>query len=248
MYKLKQIPEDFIVNEISNFEVKGKGNYSYYILRKKNYSTLRAAEHIAEKIGIPLKWIGFAGNKDKAAITSQLISIKNKKADGISLKDIELNYLGSGDEPISLGDLEGNRFEITIRNLDDSDTEKLKTLSGKIKFKNYFGEQRFSKNNAEIGKAIIKRDFKKAAILAGEGNESVKQCLDRNKTDYIGAIRTIPLKALKIYVHAYQSWIFNKIAGTLNCDEDIKIPIVGFGTEIKDDEIGNAVKEIMESK
>ena len=136
MYKLKQIPEDFIVNEISNFEVKGKGNYSYYILRKKNYSTLRAAEHIAEKIGIPLKWIGFAGNKDKAAITSQLISIKNKKADGISLKDIELNYLGSGDEPISLGDLEGNRFEITIRNLDDSDTEKLKTLSGKIKFKN----------------------------------------------------------------------------------------------------------------
>ena len=41
MHKLKQIPEDFIVREISDYEVDESGSYAYFVLKKKNYNTLK---------------------------------------------------------------------------------------------------------------------------------------------------------------------------------------------------------------
>ena len=110
MYKIKQFPEDFIVKEISNVELEDKGNYSYFLLKKTNYSTVRAIEHIAKALRKKPKNIGFAGNKDKNAVTEQFVSffkINENKIKNLKLKDIELKFIGKGNEPISLGDLEG---------------------------------------------------------------------------------------------------------------------------------------------
>ena len=112
MYKIKQIPEDFIVKEISGIKFSYAGKYAYFLLKKKNYNTLRAVQKIAEKLGINEKNIGFAGNKDKNAVTSQVISIKNgnKNIESIKLKDIDLKYLGRGNEEIYIGNLKGIDF------------------------------------------------------------------------------------------------------------------------------------------
>ena len=79
-----------------------------------------------------MKNFGFAGNKDKKAITEQKISIfkGSKNFENVELSGIGLKYLGNGKEPISLGDLEGNEFEIIIRNLDGKEIKKIQ------KFKN----------------------------------------------------------------------------------------------------------------
>jgi len=86
----------------------------------------------AERLGIPLKSFGFAGNKDRNAVTEQKISIfrGSKNFENVELSGIGLKYLGNGKEPISLGDLEGNEFEIIIRNLDGKEIKKIQ------KFKN----------------------------------------------------------------------------------------------------------------
>ena len=55
MYKIKQQPKDFIVDEISNIAIKEKGNYLIYKLKKINYTTLRAIITISDKLKIPLK-------------------------------------------------------------------------------------------------------------------------------------------------------------------------------------------------
>ncbi|MBN2112052.1 tRNA pseudouridine(13) synthase TruD, partial [Candidatus Woesearchaeota archaeon] len=208
-------------------------------LKKRNYTTLRALQHIAEALKIQLKRFGFAGTKDKNAVTEQVISVRGigkEMLEKVKLKDIEIKFLGKGEKPASLGDLEGNYFEIIVRECG----KKPKKLE---KFRNLFGEQRFSKNNAEVGKAIVKKDFERAVSLISENKGDNEQVLARylkqNPKDFVGALRKIPIKILKMYVHAYQSCLWNRIAEKSSKDE---IQIIGFGTETNE-EIDRIMKE-----
>ncbi len=145
-YQIKELPEDFIVKEISNVKLADKGAYSILRMKKRDYTTEKAVQQVADRLHIYRKRIGYAGSKDSKAITEQNISLHNVSPDkvkNLNLKDISLKFIGYSDEPISLGDLEGNSFEIVARGI----SGKPKKISRII---NYFGEQRFSTNNAEI--------------------------------------------------------------------------------------------------
>ena len=50
MYEIKQKPEDFVVNEITNINTKDSGAYGIYLLKKTNYTTERAVQTIANKL------------------------------------------------------------------------------------------------------------------------------------------------------------------------------------------------------
>ncbi|MBD3303629.1 tRNA pseudouridine(13) synthase TruD [Candidatus Woesearchaeota archaeon] len=241
MYRIKEKTEDFIVKEISTIKPKEKGKYTYFLLKKKNYNTIRALEHAANALHINPKKFGFAGNKDKIAITEQVCSVPEVNKDRlekIKLRDIELKFLGKGNEPISLGDLEGNEFEIIVRNID-------KKPAAKKEFVNYFGEQRFGKINVPIGKAIVKKDFEKAVklMLSNKGPEEVKvrDYNHKNPTNYVGALKTLPLKLLKIYIHAYQSWIWNKVVEKTG--KKGTLPLVGFGTIVDNSVLADFLAE-----
>ncbi|MBS3095858.1 tRNA pseudouridine(13) synthase TruD [Candidatus Woesearchaeota archaeon] len=252
MHKIKQLPEDFIVKEVSdiNNKIQNNGQYIYFLLKKTNYTTIDALQILSNRFKIPLKNFGFAGNKDKNAVTEQKISIfrGSKRFEKYKFKNIELRYLGNGKEPISLGDLEGNEFEITIRDLNEKEIKRIQCLQNKtIKILNLFGPQRFSRNNHLVGKAIIKRNFKRAVELILENNgfieDKIKDYLAKNKNNYVEAIRLIPLKTRKLFVHSYQSFLFNKIIEeylkhSKNSQKNIKIPLIGFDFEL--DSVKNA--------
>lgn len=246
MYKIKQIPEDFIVNEVSDVKLKKNGSYSYFILRKKDYATPAAVEKIAYFLNIPIKRIGYAGAKDRRAITKQLISIEGlpNKAEQFKTADIKLEYLGRGDSPVYLGKLEGNDFEITIRNIKKS-PKPIK------KFLNLFDEQRFSMNNVEIGRAIVKKDFRKAVEILinsnGHHERLVKDYYERTN-DAINSLRKISPHVLLFFVHAYQSELWNRCALMLKTKKNIDLPIIGFGTEIKNKEIQKVIDKILEEE
>jgi len=217
-YRIKQVPEDFVVRETSKVKLAETGGYTIFRLKKRNYTTEKAVQVIVGALGINRKRLGYAGNKDRNAVTEQNISIRNikrERVESLKLRDIELRFLGYSNEPISLGDLEGNSFEIVVRNI----AKQPKKINKIKKIINYFGEQRFSKYNAEIGRAIIKKDFKKAVdrILdsIGEDEEEVIKHLRKNKNDFVGALKRMPWKTLKLYVHAYQGKLWNEIAGEL---------------------------------
>lgn len=222
MYIIKQQPQDFQVKEIFAPELSEEGEYAYFVLKKTNYSTLDALQKIANVLKMSPKNFGYSGLKDKKAITEQICSAKNaskEQLERIKLKDIETTFLGKADNPVSLGSHQGNSFKIIVRNI---------TLIPKIKtkFTNFFGEQRLSTKNALIGKLIVQQKFKEA--VQNLDDDCIKEYIKQHTTDFVGSLKQMPTKMLKLYVHAYQSSIWNKMA-----NDDIEkdtLPIIGFGT------------------
>ncbi len=235
MYVIKHVPEDFLVNEVSTVKPVNEGDFLYFRLLKKDVTTLAALQRISVALRIPFKNLSFAGIKDKRAITEQTCSVRGVSRDRLellALENIKLEFLGYGDEPVHLGDLEGNKFKIVVRNIDN-----LPQISPR--FRNLFGEQRFSTRNADIGRHIVKREFEQAARTIAELYPvKIQSYLEKN--DWVGAIHCIPRKLLLLFVHAYQSLLWNKAASVSRAD---KLPIVGFGSVIADDVTKNILKE-----
>jgi len=234
MYKIKQIPEDFIVIESSSLSPKEKGSYALVRLKKKNLNTQDACHKIAQFLRIPSKLISCAGNKDKRAITEQSCSIKTRSNDikELQIPDIDLEVLGRIDRPVSLGILDGNHFKITIRNI-ESLPEK------KERFINYFGPQRFGHQNVDVGRAIVQKDFKKVCEL-----------LDVEGSNYVQELQNHGVKKLLFYVHAYQSFIWNKVVEKV-VEEEINVTSVylpGFGMEFDNDYVKEIMKSVMKEE
>tara|TARA_Y100000296_G_C5129798_1_gene234896 strand:- start:25 stop:1023 length:999 start_codon:yes stop_codon:yes gene_type:complete len=248
MYKIKQKPSDFIVKEINNLKCVKDGPYAVFILDKIGYNTIDVIQRIAKFLKIKPRQIGYAGNKDKNAMTTQLITVERKYQNKLSkfkILDRQLVFKGYSKNPLFLGDLIGNEFGIFVRNLTQKQAKDFEVKYrefDKVKIINFFGEQRFSKNNADVGKAIIKGDFKLAIELISSTNNKLNNefhdYLGGKKNDYVGALKLVPDKLLKLFVHAYQSFMWNDCAKQYIGDKDIydmeniPITILGFGSDI----------------
>lgn len=167
---LRQEPGDFEVVEKADHTYTN-GPYLICSLKKINWDQHRAVKAIASGLGISHQRIGFAGTKDKRAVTTQYISIYKKTEDDISklsIPDIALTSLGTMQHPIKLGELQGNMFKILIRDIADkslfSSLENFqKSMSDGIP--NYVGYQRFGVRRPVthlIGLEILKGNFQEA--------------------------------------------------------------------------------------
>src|SRR3989344_3611469 len=267
MYKLKQLPEDFVVIEIHAVKTEPQGKYLYLWMKKKGRNPLDVVQELANKFRIREKDIGFAGSKDKHAVTEQMISIAGVNKEDVEKLNFEntLEFYGYGSKPISLGDLQGNKFEIVVRNLETEKVERADYIE------NYFDEQRFSENNVKIGRHLLKKEFGKAAALADE--VKVAKYLEQKPTDFVGALKNVPIRLLRMYVNAYQSYIWNKTVATYlekvgkvlkkvsysegelffvsNPEKfkEMRIPLVGFGhEEAETEEVQEIIDEIMKEE
>jgi tRNA pseudouridine13 synthase len=172
--KLRSVPGDFLVEEIPLPEKSAAvGPYLICTLTKTNWELQHAIKEIAKRLGISHRRIGWAGTKDRNAVTQQRISIYNVTADQVSeirLKDIVLEPVGQVNKALSLGDLLGNRFDITIRDTDPADLDSRVQLTTKTVHEgipNYFGLQRFGATRPVthlVGTLILQNDFEQAVM------------------------------------------------------------------------------------
>lgn len=197
--KIKQIPEDFIVKELASIPFTDSGDYAYFLLRKKEWNTIDAVKEIAERLSMQIKKVSYAGIKDKKAVTEQHISIQGVSKErvlALKIKDIELVFLGCAKEKMNNSMLQGNSFRITLRAIE----KEIKIIPKLIP--NYFDEQRFGfkAKNHLAGKAIVKKDFKKACELMGISS-------DGNPVNALIKKRDSAV----LCFHAYQSYLFNLV-------------------------------------
>lgn len=170
MLKLKHEPKDFLVEEISDITLSKTGNFSIYKLTKENLETIELIKHIAFENNISLSEIGYAGIKDKRAITTQYISTpKNKPLQKLKGKGFSLTYVGNSNSNIETGNLESNKFTITIRNINDFELNNFEKYKEYVTMgvPNYFDSQRFGSHleSEFIGKLVLEKKCEEAVYL-----------------------------------------------------------------------------------
>jgi tRNA pseudouridine13 synthase len=156
----KSLEEDFTVSEVTNRELTETGPHLYLYIEKKGSNTHWLARQLANHAKIDLKDVGYAGLKDRHAVTRQWFSIpiKNKEPDLTHLfnKD-EFTLIKKGFYGVKLkrGALGGNQFRLVVRDVkgNQSDIEERLELIKNNGVPNYFGQQRFGNDNENLFQA-----------------------------------------------------------------------------------------------
>lgn len=169
--KLRQIPEDFKVEEIQGFKISRTGKYKLYLLTKKNLESFALINYLAKMNNIPVSEFGIAGLKDKHAITKQYLTVPMRyNIKTLKEENFDIRFLGYIKKGIRAGDLRSNRFEITVRYIKKGFIEGIKQKALNIEsigVPNYFDSQRFGSVvfNEFIAKYLIKKDYEQAVKL-----------------------------------------------------------------------------------
>jgi tRNA pseudouridine13 synthase len=214
--KLRERVEDFIVDEIPKHTfLPENGEYTHFTLEKENWETISAVRAIARSLGVSYKRFGYAGNKDRRAVTTQRIAawqIEQEQLMKVDLDGIRLYGFTRSNSRISLGDSEGNSFRITIRNPELREQElaaSMKAATEQIEIAgvpNYFGYQRFGTvrpNTHLVGRELVKGNLEAAVMrylcypYATERQEcqEARRYLEETH-DFGGALRIYPHRLL----------------------------------------------------
>ena len=266
--KIKAFPEDFVVIEDPIPQIFEGRKHAIFLLKKRNWDTMAVIKEIAKRAGISHRDIGFAGTKDRHAVTYQYISVPagaKEKVESIQIRDVELRFVSYG-RFIKLGYLLGNRFRIIIRDVDGSAFDRTKEIIRELRekggFPNYFGYQRFGERrvvNHLIGKLLLQGEFDEAARLflgyadgSMEGDEARKNFWETEDVDraleefprflryertllytykktgsWKKAFLSLPLPIMRIFIHAYQSYLFNLYLSRRIEELPLNEPLVG---------------------
>jgi tRNA pseudouridine13 synthase len=175
---MPETPEDFRVDEVALYPPSGAGGHTFVRIEKRGRTTEEAVREVARQSGARPRDIGYAGRKDKRAITTQWISIPDLDPDrALAIAADGLRVLEAARHPHKLrtGHLAHNRFELVVREVDDVTYDRAVATLDAIALRgmpNRFGAQRFGRDgdNAAQGQAILRgehapRDRRKARFL-----------------------------------------------------------------------------------
>lgn len=158
--QMRVLPEDFQVDEDLPFAPKGEGSHVWLYIRKKNTNTDWLAQHLARFAKASPVAVGYAGIKDRHAVTSQWFSINLQglqEPDWSALESEEITIVQCvrHDRKLKRGVLSGNRFRIKLRNVQGDIALWQQHLQQVSRFgvPNYYAEQRFGHGGMNLQKA-----------------------------------------------------------------------------------------------
>ncbi|MDD5148101.1 MAG: tRNA pseudouridine(13) synthase TruD [Candidatus ainarchaeum sp.] len=146
-------------------------------LEKYNADVNFVLRRLSRFLQLSRKRFGYAGLKDKRAITCQYLTIFDPDPEKLELfrsRTIDLRPLKWQGERIEIGSLKGNRFVITIRRLELEEKELRKRIEAFFKeaekngIANFFGEQRFGgvrRVTHLVGREFVNGNLKEAVML-----------------------------------------------------------------------------------
>jgi len=158
--RIRSVPEDFRVDEIPATEPEGEGEHVWLQIRKTGHNTETVAEWLARTAAVPRSAVGYAGRKDRHAVTTQWFSVQLPgRADPNWSADppAGIEVLAGRRHPLKLktGHLAGNRFRLRLREVrgDRAAADSLLERMRQRGLPDYFGEQRFGHTNLERARA-----------------------------------------------------------------------------------------------
>jgi tRNA pseudouridine13 synthase len=164
---IKARAEDFVVEEIPRYDPCGSGEHLYLGVQKQDVSHTELVATLRRHFDVPEKAIGYAGMKDKRAVTRQTVSVHLREdPPSLDIEHARITVLWAKRHTNKLrrGHLVGNRFVVRIRDVDPVRTPAVhRTISRleTIGVPGYFGGQRFGYrlNNHLIGAMLLNGDW-----------------------------------------------------------------------------------------
>lgn len=176
--RLKARPEDFLVEELPLYEPCGEGEHLYLFIEKREKTTMDVVRRLSKMFAISKRNIGYAGLKDKRAVTRQMFSVHlpdpEKQQKGLERfvhTPLKLLWHDLHTNKLKRGHLKGNRFVIYIREVNPAGVTRVKPILDVLEkqgFPNYIGEQRFGyrQNNHLLGRDLLLKNWQ--AFLDGQ--------------------------------------------------------------------------------
>ncbi|MBK1722822.1 tRNA pseudouridine(13) synthase TruD [Thiocystis violacea] len=158
--RIRVAAEDFQVEEILGFDPDGEGDHLLLWVRKTGANTEWVARKLAALVQVPASTVGYAGLKDRHAVTLQWFSVprpREGRPDWASLEPLGIEVLAEHPHRRKLkrGALAGNRFRLLIRDFAPA-PDALQSRLRQIRERGvpgYFGEQRFGHDDGNLLRA-----------------------------------------------------------------------------------------------
>jgi len=203
MPRIKVEPEDFVVEELPLYTPSGSGEHTWVEIEKRLRTTEEVAAELAAAAGVDAGRVGWAGRKDREAVSRQWLSVPGlapASAEGLAGHGWRVLRAAAHGERLRLGELMGNRFRIVAREVDaaaaSAAVERLAAIS-RDGLPNAFGAQRFGRDegNAERGAALLRGE----SVAGGRRHQ-------------------------RLYLSALQSAIFNEVLRTRPAPPHVLLP------------------------
>lgn len=169
-------PEDFRVFEETGYAPSGDGEHLWLDIEKRGMNTVDVAQRLARLAGVPVRSVGFAGLKDRNAVTRQPFSIQMPGREdpdwsGWSDEGMRIVSVSRHNRKIQRGRLAGNRFELVVRALagDRRELEERLQRIAELGVPNGFGEQRFGGNNIARAHRLFRGELRRKPSKAKRG-------------------------------------------------------------------------------
>jgi tRNA pseudouridine13 synthase len=164
--QIRTSPSDFVVTEKLSIEFSNDGEHDWLWIEKTGANTAWVAERLAHHASIPLRDVGYAGLKDRHAVTQQWFSVRRSGAGGTDWEKFDAEGVRIVERRVHQRKLrrgahKGNGFRIAVRGNDvvarrAAIDERMACIKASG-VPNYFGEQRFGRDgsNIELGRSLF---------------------------------------------------------------------------------------------
>uniref|UniRef100_A0A8D0CAQ0 Pseudouridine synthase 7 like n=1 Tax=Salvator merianae TaxID=96440 RepID=A0A8D0CAQ0_SALMN len=210
--------------------------YTAFTLRKENLETLEAISYLSSELGVLPSDFSYAGIKDKRAITYQAMVVRKvtpkrlkEVGNTTEKKGISVFNVYSTSQPLKLGQLQGNHFDIIVRDLTSQSNDSSASLkeriseateSVKVQAVKLFFTPEDSDDPVNKAKKYFLQTEDAKGTLAMLPDFKVREkmllrALNRYGINHEGCTRgwlSIPHSMRIFYVHAYCSKIWNEAA------------------------------------
>jgi tRNA pseudouridine13 synthase len=170
---IKQKPEDFWVEELTNCQPGNTGDYAFYRLDKRGWTSADAMAIIRRRWKIEVRRVSIGGLKDRHAETIQYLTIYRGPHRKLTHSNLQLTYLGQVTQAYSSEHIDANRFAVTIRAMTAEQIgAALRALEEvlEVGVPNYYDDQRF-------GSVAHGGSFLAQQIILGEYEAALQSAL-----------------------------------------------------------------------
>jgi tRNA pseudouridine13 synthase len=204
--KVKQTPDDFLVEERAAIEPGDRGRFALYRLRKRGIGTLEALRAVRRAWRVASRDVGYGGLKDRHGTTSQWVTIPRGPRRNLEQPVFRLTYEGQSPVPMTRMALRGNAFRVRVRDLAPEEAARLARRlddAARDGVVAYFDDQRFGSLRGGGGFAalhLLRGDAESAlrAVIASPDRSDRAVVRDRESAvregwgDWQGLVGALP--------------------------------------------------------